>query len=191
MSHVFFLSNLNTWLTTNKHCLGFGRNHSRRTGYCAKSPGACPGPDLPQNTKYLQGKKKATKHKILKRQKKQKGKKRQHLKTRSFFTCGKHRLAQNTIYQQAKKENGRNKSLWMYCSPLKPTIILKVLRSGKRVTNERAYFLKYDGTLLKNLGKHWLYLFASFFTDVSPSSAHWCFSLAFPLMFVAYRLQHL
>eukprot|EP00493_Phyllostaurus_siculus_P005108 UN05139 len=42
----------------------------------------------------------------------------------------------------------------MYCSPLKPTIILKVLRSGKRVINERAYFLKYDGTLLKNLGKH-------------------------------------
>ena len=27
-----------------KHCLAFGRNHSRRTGYCAKSPGACPGP---------------------------------------------------------------------------------------------------------------------------------------------------
>ena len=99
---------------------------------------------LPQNTKHL------------------KGKKRQHLKTRSFFTCGKHRLAQNTIYQQAKKENARNKSLWMYCSPLKPTIILKVLRSGKRVTNERAYFLKYYGTLLKNLGKHWLYRFANF-----------------------------
>ena len=44
MCHVFFLTNLNTLLTTNKHCLGFGRNHSRRTGYCAKSPGACPGP---------------------------------------------------------------------------------------------------------------------------------------------------
>ena len=24
----------------------FGRNHSRRTGYCEKSPGACPGPVL-------------------------------------------------------------------------------------------------------------------------------------------------
>ena len=46
MCHVFFLTNLNTLLTTNKHCLGFGRNHSRRTGYCAKSPGACPGPDF-------------------------------------------------------------------------------------------------------------------------------------------------
>ena len=46
MCHVFFLTNLNTLLTTNKHCLGFGRNHSRRTGYCAKSPGACPGPVL-------------------------------------------------------------------------------------------------------------------------------------------------
>ena len=125
----------------------------------------------PQNTKYL------------------KGKKRQHLKTRSFFTCGKHRLAQNTIYQQAKKENGRNKSLWMYCSPLKPTIILKVLRSGKRVTNERAYFLKYDGTLLKNLGKHWLCRFANFFTDVSFSSVYWCFWLPFPLMFVTHKLQ--
>ena len=44
MCHVLFLTNLNTLLTTNKHCLGFGRNHSRRTGYCAKSPGACPGP---------------------------------------------------------------------------------------------------------------------------------------------------
>ena len=130
-----------------------------------------------------------TKHKILKRQKKKKGKKRQHLKTRSFFTCGKHRLAQNTIYQQAKKENGRNKSLWMYCSPLKPTIILKVLRSGKRVTNERAYFLKYDGTLLKNLGKHWLCRFANFFTDVSFSSVYWCFWLPFPLMFVTHKLQ--
>ena len=127
--------------------------------------------------------------KYLKGKKKQKGKKRQHLKTRSFFTCGKHRLAQNTIYQQAKEENGKNKSLWMHCSPLKPTIILKVLRSGKRVTNERAYFLKYDGTLLKNLGKHWLYRFANFFTDVSFSSVYWCFWLPFPLMFVAYKLQ--
>ena len=27
--------------------MGFGRNHSRRTGYCEKSPGACPGPVLP------------------------------------------------------------------------------------------------------------------------------------------------
>ena len=44
MWHVFFLTNLNTSLTTNKHCLGFGRNHSRRTRYCAKSHGACPGP---------------------------------------------------------------------------------------------------------------------------------------------------
>ena len=44
MCHIFFWTNLNTLLTTNKHCLGFGRNHSRRTGYCAKSPGACPGP---------------------------------------------------------------------------------------------------------------------------------------------------
>ena len=44
MCHVFFLTNLNSLLNTNKHCLGFGRNHSRRTGYCAKSPGACPGP---------------------------------------------------------------------------------------------------------------------------------------------------
>ena len=130
----------------------------------------------PQNTKYLKGKK-------------SKKAKRQHLKTRSFFTCGKHRLAQNTIYQQAKKENGRNKSLWMYCSPLKPTIILKVLRSGKRVTNERAYFLKYDGTLLKNLGKHWLCRFANFFTDVSFSSVYWCFWLPFPLMFVTHKLQ--
>ena len=77
----------------------------------------------------------------------------------------------------------------MYCSPLKPTIILKVLRSGKRVTNERAYFLKYDGTLLKNLGKHWLYRFANFFTDVSFSSVYWCFWLPFPLMFVAYKFQ--
>ena len=42
MCHVFFLTNLNTLLNTNKHCLGFGRNHSRRTGYCAQSPGACP-----------------------------------------------------------------------------------------------------------------------------------------------------
>ena len=46
MCRVFFLSNRNNLLTTNKHCLGFGRNHSRRTGYCAKSPGACPGPDF-------------------------------------------------------------------------------------------------------------------------------------------------
>ena len=77
----------------------------------------------------------------------------------------------------------------MYCSPLKPIIILKVLRSGKRVTNERAYFLKYDSTLLKNLGKHWLYRFANFFTDVSFSSVYWCFWLLFPLMFVAYKFQ--
>ena len=34
-------------LSTNKHFfLDFGRNHSRRTGYCEKSPGACPGPVL-------------------------------------------------------------------------------------------------------------------------------------------------
>ena len=46
MCNAFFLLNLKTLLTTNKHCLGFGRNHSRRTGYCAKSPGACPGPDF-------------------------------------------------------------------------------------------------------------------------------------------------
>ena len=77
----------------------------------------------------------------------------------------------------------------MYCSPLKPTIILKDLRSEKRLTNERAYFLKYDGTLLKNLGKHWLYRFANFFTDVSFSSVYWCFWLPFPLMFVAYKFQ--
>ena len=34
-----------TWiisLTTNKHCLDFGRNHSHRTGYCEKVPGLTP-----------------------------------------------------------------------------------------------------------------------------------------------------
>ena len=41
----------------------------------------------------------------------------------------------------------------------------------------------------KNLGKRWLYLFANFFTDVSSSSVHWCLSLVFPTMFVAYKLQ--
>ena len=53
MCHVFFLTNLNTLLTTNKHCLGFGRNHSRRTGYCAKSPGACPGPVPAEGRTFL------------------------------------------------------------------------------------------------------------------------------------------
>ena len=46
----FFYRTQNTLLTTNKHCWGFGRNHSRRTGYWAKSPGACPGPVCPTNS---------------------------------------------------------------------------------------------------------------------------------------------
>ena len=32
-------------------------------------------------------------------------------------------------------------------------------------------------------------LFTNFFTDVSSSSVHWCLSLAFPTMFVVYKLQ--
>ena len=36
----------NTYELSNMLWESFGRNHSRRTGYCAKSPGACPGPDL-------------------------------------------------------------------------------------------------------------------------------------------------
>ena len=39
------------------------------------------------------------------------------------------------------------------------------------------------------MGKHWLYRFANFFTDVSFSSVYWCFWLPFPLMFVAYKFQ--
>ena len=35
--------NYNTPLSTKMLFGVFGRNHSRRTGYCEKSPGACPG----------------------------------------------------------------------------------------------------------------------------------------------------
>ena len=47
----------------------------------------------------------------IQKAKKAKRKKKATFENEKFFTCGKHRLAQNTIYQQAKKENGRNKSL--------------------------------------------------------------------------------
>ena len=59
------------WITTNKHCLDFDRNHSRRRGYCGKSSGACPGPVLADrhtcslplgNLHYIWGKRTFLKH---------------------------------------------------------------------------------------------------------------------------------
>ena len=66
---------------------------------------------------------------------------------------------------------------------LKQTVLMKHM-AWKDLTDE-----SHQLRSKKNLGKRWLYLFANFFTDVSSSSVHWCLSLVFPTMFVAYKLQ--
>ena len=85
---------------------------------------------------------------------------------------------------------------WNIWSEKRQPIWLKYMRwkREKQVTSEAAYcFHSRSEDIWKDLTdeSHQLRskLFANFFTNVSSLSVHWCLSLAFPTMFVVYKLQ--
>ena len=129
-----------------------------------------------------------TKHKILKRQKKQKGKKRQYLKRPVLMICMKWKKATNFAEMcEVKKEKRSNiwDSILLFTEEAKIYLLSKIIFTTKhnilKTGNKRKFRQKEKKK--KSWAKRWLYLFAS--TDESQMLFLWRFFLNCPLMFVA------